>query len=151
VGALVDRDQEHLALLKLGFYIMAGFNGLCALFTLIYIGMGIFFAFGLPQATPPGLDPRFMGALLIGMGLTFFLLGIAATFLTYFAGRSLGERRRRIFCMVVAGVLCLSLPFGTMLGVCTIIVLNRPSVKELFEGKGAPPELPPLPLHPSLR
>jgi hypothetical protein len=33
---------------------------------------------------------------------------------------------------LVACVECLSMPFGTVFGVFTILVLNRASVKELF-------------------
>ncbi len=41
----------------------------------------------------------------------------------------------------VVGVLgglfsCVFIPFGTILGVFTIIVLSRPTVKEVFEQKG---------------
>jgi hypothetical protein len=36
------------------------------------------------------------------------------------------------FCLVMAGVACMFMPFGTVLGVFTIIVLLRDSVKELF-------------------
>jgi len=32
----------------------------------------------------------------------------------------------------MAGVECMFMPFGTVLGVFTIIVLMRPSVKEIF-------------------
>jgi len=34
--------------------------------------------------------------------------------------------------MVIAGIECLFMPFGTVLGVFTLVVLVRPSVKELF-------------------
>ncbi len=43
------------------------------------------------------------------------------------------HHRRRLFCLVVAGVECAFMPFGTVLGVFTIAVLMRESVKELFE------------------
>jgi len=33
----------------------------------------------------------------------------------------------------VAAVECIFMPFGTVLGVFTIIVLNRPSIKALFQ------------------
>ena len=48
------------------------------------------------------------------------------------AGRYLARRERYTFCLVVAGVECMFMPFGTVLGVFTIIVLSRPSVKDLF-------------------
>jgi len=50
------------------------------------------------------------------------------------AGRNLAKRRHHTFCLVVAAISCIFMPFGTILGVLTIIVLMRPSVKGLFEG-----------------
>lgn len=38
-----------------------------------------------------------------------------------------------VVCMVIAGIASATcMPFGTVLGVFTVIVLVRPSVKELF-------------------
>jgi hypothetical protein len=37
-----------------------------------------------------------------------------------------------MFCLVMAGIQCIFMPFGTVLGVFTIIVLMRNSVKEAF-------------------
>ncbi len=48
------------------------------------------------------------------------------------AGRKLARRRSWTFCLVVASIECLFMPYGTVLGVFTIIVLLRPTVKELF-------------------
>jgi hypothetical protein len=36
----------------------------------------------------------------------------------------------------VAALSCAFMPFGTVLGVFTIVVLVRPSVKQLFESSG---------------
>ena len=55
--------------------------------------------------------------------------------LIFLAGRFLAQRRHHTFCVTMAAVQCLFMPFGTILGVFTIVVLNRPSVKQLF----APP------------
>jgi hypothetical protein len=41
--------------------------------------------------------------------------------------------------MVIAIITCLSVPLGTALGVFTLIVLARPSVKQLFERRTAGP------------
>ena len=59
------------------------------------------------------------------MGLTLAVLILAV-------GRSLSRRKRYNFCLVMACVECLFMPFGTALGVFTIVVLNRPSVKQSF-------------------
>jgi hypothetical protein len=139
VGQLVDQDQEHLRLLKLGFYIMAGVIGFCSLFSVFYIAMGSIFASSVTPSASTNVSPWLIGTIFLGFGLAFFLLGLAAAVLTYFAGRSLSERRHRIFCMIVAALLCLSIPFGTVLGICAIIVLNRPSVADLFDRPGVTP------------
>jgi hypothetical protein len=47
-------------------------------------------------------------------------------------GRSLALRKRYSFVFVMACVECLFIPFGTVLGVFTIIVLSRESVRALL-------------------
>jgi hypothetical protein len=46
----------------------------------------------------------------------------------------LRERKNRTFSFVVACVNCIHVPLGTVLGVFTIVVLSRESVKRLYEG-----------------
>ncbi len=47
----------------------------------------------------------------------------------------LEQRRHYLFCMTVAGLLCLLVPLGTVLGVFTIIVLSRTSVNDAFAAR----------------
>ena len=51
------------------------------------------------------------------------------------AGRSLQQHRRHAFCFVIVCLSCLLAPLGTALGVCSILVLSRPRVKDLFAGR----------------
>ena len=44
-----------------------------------------------------------------------------------------GQRRNRSFCFVVACLSCFNVPLGTILGIFTILVLNRPSVQAGFD------------------
>jgi hypothetical protein len=81
-------------------------------------------------------DPRFLGLMFLSIGLVVLFIGLSITFLTYWAGRCIRDRRHRTFCVIVACLSCLHVPFGTAIGVCTLIVLGRPSVQALFE---APP------------
>ena len=53
------------------------------------------------------------------------------------AGRMLARRRRYLFCLAMAGIECILMPFGTVLGVFTIIVLMRDSVREAFAANQA--------------
>lgn len=68
----------------------------------------------------------------------FYLLGVvwcvASAVLNLVSGFSLLKRKRRTFSLVVAGINCVHMPLGTVLGVFTIIVLLRDSVRVLYEG-----------------
>jgi hypothetical protein len=48
------------------------------------------------------------------------------------SGWFLQKRRRYLFCMVMAGVECTFIPFGTVLGIFTIITLVKPEAQQLF-------------------
>ena len=48
------------------------------------------------------------------------------------AGRELARHGGYTYCLIVAAIECLFMPFGTALGVLTLIVLMRPSVKAQF-------------------
>ena len=50
-----------------------------------------------------------------------------------FAGRSIKNRRRYTFCLIVAALSCLFMPFGTVLALFDFIILSRPTVKATFE------------------
>jgi len=138
MGELVDRDTEHLHLLKLSYYITAGAVGFFSLFGLLYAALGIFTATANFPVHPNQLPPRFFGWFLAAVGIGAFLFGEAVAILTYWAGHSIALRRRRVFCLVIAGLICLKIPYGTAIGVCTFIVLSRPSVRALFEPEPAP-------------
>jgi hypothetical protein len=155
MGELVDRDLEHLRLLKIGYYVMAGMAGLFSLFSLIYIVLGGVFASGLIPADASSGDPRLVGVIFLAVGGAVLLLGLGMTFLIYLTGRSLAEHRRRIFCLVIAVLCCFQIPWGTAIGVFTFMVLSRPSVKAMFDAQPYPPAppsyspAPPMPGTPS--
>lgn len=63
-----------------------------------------------------------------------FIFVISAIFiaLEFYAASCLKKRRNLIVIQIVAGLYCISLPWGTAVGVCTFMVLGRPSVRALF-------------------
>jgi hypothetical protein len=126
-------DEEHLRLLSIAHYIAAGFN---ALFALIGFAYGSFFSIllrNIPNNASSGFESGFDPALIFGtLGGLFgvaMLLGAAAEF---WVGRSLTKREGHTFCVVVSAFDCLSVPYGTLLGVASLVVLERPTVKALF-------------------
>ncbi|MFC7337266.1 hypothetical protein ACFQY0_08770 [Haloferula chungangensis] len=135
------QDAEHIKLLVIFHYVMAGLTALGGCFPLIYLAMGMFFVSGSILMPPPSAgsgptppDMAFIGWMFIGFGALFSLLIWTCAVLFFMAGKRLSERRSWTFVFVVACILCLAAPLGTALGIFTIIVLQRPSVRALFGG-----------------
>jgi hypothetical protein len=134
----MDQNTEHLRLLSIFHYVVAGLAAIFSFFPLIYTAMGAFFLWAAQHPNPKQTGeppPEFLGWIFIGFGLFFFLLGLAMATCIFIAGRALAKRTRYWFAFVVACIECLFMPFGTILGVFTLIVLSRESVRQLF----APP------------
>ena len=134
-------DLEHINVLGILHYVLGGITlmmGLCPSMH-IYIGLSLMMGRE-PFAGEAADEPLFVGVLFAGMGFFFMFGAWILGALLLIAGRRLRQVRSRTFCMVVAGVSCVLVPLGTVLGVFTIIVLVRPSVQQLFaeRAQGAP-------------
>ena len=46
---------------------------------------------------------------------------------------SLKKRQKRTFSFVIACICCMNIPLGTALGVFTLVVLSRQSVKAIYD------------------
>ena len=135
----VNEDLSHLKILSICFYVKAGLTAITALFFSIYIILGVVVmtADDIPRRAnePP---PELFGGIFVGVGIVLMLIFFALAFLAFWAGRSLSKHKNYTFCMVIGGLVCLSMPLGTILGIFTIIVLARDSVKALFNGQNYP-------------
>jgi hypothetical protein len=140
----MENDLEHLKLLSIFHYVLAGITGLFACFPVLHLAIGIMFL-----VAPEKFDGdagnadqhKVMGFMFTVIPALFILTGWTIAVLVALAGRFLARRQRYIYCLVIAGVSCLFIPIGTVLGVFTIIVLNRPSVRALFNGNSQEPVL----------
>jgi hypothetical protein len=131
----MDRDREHLKMLAIFHYVISAFAFLFGCFFLLYAAFGGFmlrrpdlFTNG-GRGEPP---PPIVGGLLMGLGLGAFAMGLAFAILLLVAGRSLARQTRYAYCFAVACLCCLFTPWGTVLGVFTLVVLSRPGAKQLF-------------------
>ena len=132
----MDRDTEQLNLLAIFHYVVAGLAAIFSFFPLIYTAVGVIFIFAARHGTEkPGeeLPPEFLGWIFAVLGSVLFVMGIAMAICILIAGRCLSRRRCYSFSLVMACIECLFVPFGTILGVFTIIALSRESVKAFFE------------------
>jgi hypothetical protein len=128
----MNQDQEHLRLLSIFHYVVAGLGALIACIPLIHLTVGVLMVTGrlADGRNPP---PPALGWILVGLGAAAVVAGWTFAALIARAGRCLARRTHYTYCLVMAALLCvLCSPFGAVLGVFTIIVLLRPSVKALF-------------------
>jgi hypothetical protein len=131
-------DEEHLRLLRVGYFIQGGATLVMCLFGLLYVFLGLFAFRSFPSApgTPP--PPVAMGYIFAWLGGLFTLAGASFATLQFLAARALRLRRSRALCMVTAGLSCVFVPYGTALGVFTFMVLGRPGVRALFDHSPVP-------------
>ena len=122
-----------MKLLSVFHYVVGGMAALFACFPLIHVVLGILFLV-MPEKFGHGHDqpPAFVGLLFIIIGGFIILAGWTLGTIIILTGRFIARRRHYTFCFVIACIECLFMPVGTVLGVFTILVLNRPSVKQLF-------------------
>ncbi len=136
-------DAEHLRLLSLFHYVVAGLAALFSLFPVLHLVLGLAAITGHLGDGEKSAMPQLMGWFFVFFASAWIVTGFTLAGCMVLAARFLRERRRFLFCLVVAGAECAFSPFGTLLGVFTIVVLVRPSVKAAFEA--TPVAAPPRP------
>lgn len=128
---LSKQDEDQLNVLSILFYVYAAFVGLTG------------FAIGGVAVLPAILIPASVGAhgragafVVGGVFLVIFgalaLLLAAKAVVMVLAGRAMAQRSGYTMCMVGACVALMNIPLGTALGIFTITVLQKPTVKARF-------------------
>ena len=132
-------------MLSILFYVYGGFQTLVGFVGGIYVFMGGLMlnepAFSGSRA-PPGIEAMPWFFIAVGIFISIWLWALAA--LSFATARSLGQRRRHVLCIIGSALILLNMPLGTALGIFSLVVLLRPSVKaaftrpEAFQGYDAP-------------
>ncbi len=124
-------DEKNLNLLAIFHYIIGSLTALfsCVFFIHLAIGIGMLSGAFDGRNAPPKIFAWFFTvfasvAILSGWTLAGFIIA---------AGSKLKRRTSRTFCLVVAGLECAIMPLGTILGVFTIVILMKESVKQIFK------------------
>lgn len=79
-----------------------------------------------------GIPPQLLRVFFGIFGLVFFTAAVNLAIAKLMAAARIRRRPSRTFCRLVADTSCLGIPYGTVLGVCTFMVLGRDSVAGLF-------------------
>jgi hypothetical protein len=129
-----NRDKENLRLLGLFHYIYAGLGllGLGFIAGHYYLFSRFFtdpeFLKNAKDPPPEGFLDLFIWIYIIMA--VFMLIGMLLNSLCAYFIR---QHRRRIFCMIVAGLNCMNIPLGLVIGIFTLVFLTRESVIPLFD------------------
>jgi hypothetical protein len=129
------QDAEHLRLLAIFHWVVAALTALFSFLPVIHLVVGIMMVNGTMDASNP--PPAAMGWIFIVFASVFIVLGLSFSVLLAYAGRCLQRRERYTFCLVMAALVCMQMPFGTVLGVFSLITLVKPSVKAMFAAPAA--------------
>ena len=159
--------RERLRLLALGYYVKGAMGAVFVSFLLFHFVFLLGFSF-IPESAwnpppkpataaeslsvTPAPSPRPVNqgppvvmfrifAAIIGV---IILLGWTFAALTIYAGRCIQKRNHRVFIFVMAGLNCVLIPWGTLLGIATFTVLQSPTGQEAF--RHLPDERPPAPV-----
>ena len=128
----MNQDEQHLDLLKIFYFVFAGLQALGGCIPIVHLSLGLAMISGKFPGKSGDPAPEMFGWFFVVIAVVLMAVIWTMAVLTYSAGRRLAERRSHTFCLVVAAVLCMFMPIGTLLGVFTIVVLQRPSVKARF-------------------
>ena len=159
--------RERLRLLALGYYVKGAVGAVFISFLLFHFFFFLGFSF-IPESAwnpppkpattaeslsvTPSPSPRPVNqgppvimfrifAAVIGV---IILLGWTFGALTIYAGRCVQKRNHRVFIFVMAGLNCALIPWGTLLGIATFIVIQSPAGQEAF--RNPRDEMPPAPM-----
>jgi hypothetical protein len=135
-------DVSYLKTISILHFVWGGIILFFSLLMLIYIGFGVAIVSGTFAPTPmpvpttgPAVNgdlPREFGWIFIVFGVVGMVVGLTLGILNIVSGRRIAARRSRVFSFVIAGINCMSFPFGTALGVFTFILLSKEPVKAMY-------------------
>lgn len=125
------QPSNNLDTFKTLFIIKGILNLLFSLFFLIYAFIG-FFIPAVEQNNSFEEMPFNFFAIFQIIGIVGFFISIAFGIMTIVAASYIGKRKHHTYIMVMAVLNCLTGILGILLGVFTIIELQKPHVKALF-------------------
>lgn len=136
-------DEQHLKTLSVLHFVGAGLAVLGLLFLLGHYALfqAVFSDPKIWADQKHGPRPDELFAIFRWFYLVAGIWFVGSGILNLMSGFFIRARKRRVLSIVVAGSNCLHMPLGTVLGVFTIVVLMRDSVRELYdamERKDAP-------------
>jgi hypothetical protein len=150
---------DRLRLLSLGYYISGAIGAVFVSFLLFHLAFLLAFSF-IPasqwnapvppsagvQHVSPTPPPKMGPSAAEGQGPPVILFRIFAGVigliivcgwtlgaLTAYAGHCIKKRKHKLFIYIMAGINCIWIPYGTLLGIATILLFQWPEVQAEFK------------------
>ena len=127
-------NSQTLDLVSIFHYVLAALIYLKGAIALIFMGIGTVAAVGILSDKPHDVHIA-----LPVIGLFFFVGPVMFLCLTWtlatlvlLAGKRMSKHTNLVYCQIIAGLECLCVPFGTILGIFTLISLTKAETKEIF-------------------
>lgn len=124
---------KHLSTLSILHYVYGVFVCLSGLAALLVVLIGGFMRSELLFGSSDASDvPAWLGGFIQVIGLFIFFLIETWGVLSLLTGSWIAKRKHRTATMVMAGVHCLNVPFGLLLGIYTIVVMVDDEVRNAY-------------------
>jgi len=134
VSEVRKQDSDLLSIVSIFHFVLGGFQMMISLAGFVYIVMGVLMATGAMDSAKGEAPPPELGWVFVGIGIVFVLIFITIGLFTIKTGINMRRRQRRTLCIVIDAILCLMVPFGTIVGIFGLVLLTRPEISDEFEG-----------------
>jgi hypothetical protein len=150
---------DRLRLLSLAYYISGAIGAAFVSFLLIHFFLLLGFSFlpasqwnppvptpgsaqhaspsAIPSASPSSnrgqAPPAIIFRIVAGVIGLIIICGWTLGALTAYAGHCIKKRKHKLFIYVMAGINCIWIPYGTILGIATILLFQWPEVQAEFK------------------
>ena len=150
---------DRLRLLSLAYYLSGAIGAAFVSFLLIHFFLFLGFSFvpasqwnapvptpasaqhalplAIPSASPSSNSnqgpPPILFRIVAGVIGVIIICGWTLGALTAYAGRCIKKRKHKLFIYIMAGINCIWIPYGTLLGIATILLFQWPEVQAQFE------------------
>lgn len=132
--AVKNSDSDLWKIVSVFHFAVGGFQILLSSIGVIYMSFGYLIATGAIDSAKSQPPPEAIGWIFSGVGFVFTVILLTLGVLVIRTGMNMLKKRSRTFCMVIDAMLCLMIPFGTIVGIFGLVLLMKPETEELFTG-----------------
>lgn len=128
------QDSDLLSVVSIFHYVLGGFQMLISLAGFVYVVVGVLMVTGAMDSAKGEPPPPELGWIFVVIGIVFVLIFITIGLFTIKTGINMRKRRSRTLCIVIDSILCMMIPFGTIVGIFGLVLLTKPEIADEFEG-----------------